>query len=266
MTAFNDYDKDKLFENLYYRLINEAKLPMGLYYRTYKQIISGVEKGFGKKLIDLQYNVADYKLLEELQTNVYLFSGAKTFQQIRAMQGAMVEGDKIIAFNDFRKKADKVFGIYNESYLKAEYNTAIGNGQIASKWQEIEQNKELFPMLRYEAHMDGRTSDICRPLNGITLPVDDPFWNKYMPLNHFNCRCTVIKIDKYSNDKPSTKKKVENAVNKIDEEIRPEFKINAGKEKLIFSYKHPYFTEIPKKYKEFAKTNFGLPIPQTKTK
>jgi hypothetical protein len=42
--------------------------------------------------------------------------------------------------------------------------------------------------------MDANTSDICRPLDGITRPVDDPFWNVHAPLNHFNCFTGETKI------------------------------------------------------------------------
>lgn len=263
---FKKYNKNKLFEHIYSGLITENKLPINLYYETANELNEGVEKGFGKKLIKLKYNEPDFLLLHELQTNIYLFSGAKTFQQIRVMRGAMVEGNQIIPFNDFRKKADSIFGIYNESYLQAEYNTSIGNGQISSKWLEIEQTKKLFPMLKYSAIIDGRTSDICKPFDGIVLPVDDKFWNKYTPLNHFNCRCTIIKIDKYSEEPQTAKKDVSKAVKIADEDIADNFKFNPGKDKLIFSYKHPYFTEVPKEYKEFAKTNFGLPIPELTNK
>ena len=39
-----------------------------------------------------------------------------------------------------------------------------------------------------------------------------------------------------------------------------EFRINAGKERIVFSKEHPYFDIAPKD-KNFAKTNFGMPMP-----
>ena len=43
------------------------------------------------------------------------------------------------------------------------------------------------------------------------------------------------------------------------------FKGNVGKDKVIFKDKgkgkHPYF-DVPKKYVKFARTNFGLNIPE----
>jgi SPP1 gp7 family putative phage head morphogenesis protein len=38
---------------------------------------------------------------------------------------------------------------------------------------------------------DGRTSTICAPLDGLTLPYNHPFWKDHWPPFHFNCRTTV---------------------------------------------------------------------------
>lgn len=38
---------------------------------------------------------------------------------------------------------------------------------------------------------DERTSDICRPLAGLVLPYNHPFWDDHWPPFHFNCRTTV---------------------------------------------------------------------------
>ena len=38
---------------------------------------------------------------------------------------------------------------------------------------------------------DERTSSICRPLLGLALPADHPFWEDHWPPFHFNCRTTV---------------------------------------------------------------------------
>ena len=60
------------------------------------------------------------------------------------------------------------------------------------KWQEIEKTKGILPYLRYSAIVDPNTSEICLPLDGVVAPVDDPIWDKILPLNHFNCRCVIL--------------------------------------------------------------------------
>ena len=43
--------------------------------------------------------------------------------------------------------------------------------------------------------------------------------------------------------------------------MQPMFKKNVYFEKEIFTKDAPYFI-VPKQYKEFAKENFGLPVPE----
>ncbi len=68
---------------------------------------------------------------------------------------------------------------------------------------------------------DERTSDICRPLAGLVLPYNHPFWEDHWPPFHFNCRTTVRGI-------------YEDEVGRIPSEnvpmnkLRKEFKPQAG--------------------------------------
>ena len=121
---------------------------------------------------------------------------------------------------------------------------------------EIEKNKDTLPMLRYSAVMDPNTSEICAPLDGIVAPVDDEVWATIAPLNHFNCRCVLLQ-------ETSDVEKTDGNQEKVDEvtkDMQPLFKMNPGKDKVIFDDKHPYF-QVEKKDRAFAADNFGLPIP-----
>jgi SPP1 gp7 family putative phage head morphogenesis protein len=183
MDPFKDYNKERLFELIYTGVVTLKKLPKGLFNRTLKHLVNGLIDG-----IELDYDFKDEVLLKELKTNLYLFSGAKTEVQVMDMIGAMVgENGKVLPFNEFKKIADEKFEKYNKTYLRTEYDTAIGQGQMVSKWDDIMSKKEHFNYLEYDAILDGRTSDLCRHFDGITLPVDDKFWREYSPLNHFNC-------------------------------------------------------------------------------
>jgi SPP1 gp7 family putative phage head morphogenesis protein len=57
--------------------------------------------------------------------------------------------------------------------------------------------KAYFPAYEYTAIMDGRTSDICIGLDGKIYLADDPIWDSIWPPNHFNCRSTVVTVNKY---------------------------------------------------------------------
>lgn len=255
---YTDKEVENLLKLIYVGIVKTDNLPEDLYFAIAEHLENGLYKGYGANLSDLKLGTPDYELLNTLRENVYIFSGAKTYQQVREM-GAMVADSA--TFTDFKKKVYPIYDEYNKNWLQSEYNTARGQAQQANQWIDIQKTKNLFPYLEYTAVIDTRTSEICRPLDGIVLPVDDPLWNKYTPLNHFNCRCTLRKIDKYTDVTITDKTKVASITKELDETVQPAFKMNAGKDGYIFDpSKHPYF-EVAPKDKALAKQNFNLPIP-----
>jgi hypothetical protein len=130
---------------------------------------------------------------------------------------------------------------------------------MAVLWDQIENTKDIFPYLEYKAVIDSKTSEICKPLDGVILKVDDPFWSKYSPLNHFNCRCTIKKLDKYTDKLTTNPDRMAEITKELN--VPKEFQMNSGKDGYIFNPKeHPYFKVAPKD-KANAGVNFGLPIP-----
>jgi SPP1 gp7 family putative phage head morphogenesis protein len=259
MFKFADAYIEAIIKGIYDGSITEYDLPDNLYYAIADHLKSAVYKGFGASIEDLSLDTMDLELLTELRENVYIFSAAKTFQQVSDMCDALTDGDKIRPFAEFKDMARDIFDTYNDTWLKTEYHTAVGQAQNASKWNRIEKQKDVLPLLKYSAIEDANTSEICAPLDGICLPVDDPFWDEFMPLNHFNCRCLVEQIAE-GEENVSSKGEVENASETAGDDMQDMFKMNAGKDRVIFSDEHPYF-DVSKGDKAFARENFGLDIP-----
>ena len=247
---------ETLVEGIYSGAITDIDLPEPLYLAIADYLKKGLYKGFEYTIDDVVPE--DYTLLNELRTNIYIFSGAKTYQQVREMTDHLTNSEgKVRPFSEFRDLVRATFEQYNERWLRTEYETAIGQAQSAAKWAEIERQKDIMPLLRYSAIGDENTCDICGPLNGIIAPVDDPIWGKVGPINHFNCRCILEQLEKgvpTSNRKP--------VVDGVLEKMNDIWKFNPGKEGVVFSDKHPYFS-VPKDALERARDNFGLPIPAT---
>lgn len=243
---------DALIEGIYDGSINARNLPVGLYNAISEKLLSAFGSVNGSP---------SPSLLRELSENIYMFSGAKVYQQIQDI--SLLAGDENIkSFANFRDEALSIYDQYNKNWLETEYNTAIGQAQSATRWEQIEQQKGELPFLQYSAVIDPNTSDICSSLDSVCLPVDDPFWDVNTPLNHFNCRCTVIQHDKTDATAIgiTSKEDADRATAEITEKRQPLFEGNSGKDRLIFGKEHPYY-DVPKADKEFAKENFGLPIP-----
>lgn len=75
--------------------------------------------------------------------------------------------------------------------LKVIYDTNLRTAHSEGQWQRIQDNKEAFPYLQY----DGNNSENSRLLHsawdGLTLPVDHPFWLEHMPVKEYGCKCRV---------------------------------------------------------------------------
>lgn len=261
---YSDEKINKLIEDIYDGVVNAKNLPVDLYKAIADYLKKALYKGFGTSYNDALENLdgTSLELLSELRTNIYMFSAAKTYQQVKEMVDLMIKDDKLKTFVEFKNDAKEVYDIYNEDYLQSEYNTALASAQEAENWDRIEREKEVLPYLRYSAVMDANTSEICAHLNNLVAPVSDPIWNTIAPPNHFNCRCLLETLDKEEGSGLETPRGERNSVVKsVESEMQDVFKMNSGKDGYIFKPDHPYFI-VPKEDREFAQNNFNLPIPK----
>lgn len=252
INIFSDEEIERIVIGVYSGLITPQSLDVATYLRVGEKLTNGVYNGFGKTLTDVVWNSPDFKMLNDLRNNVYVFSGAKQYHQVREMVDAIYDKDRIKPFSEYKKTGTDIFKNYNENYLRAEYNAAISQSRSASMWMEIESNSELLPMLTYSTVGDGRVRPEHAMLNNISRPVNDKFWDNYFPPNGWNCRCTTLQTD------DTTKTSLKGF--KQPDTVPPEFMMNAGKQKIVFSDKHPYFTVEPRD-KSLLDNNFYLPKP-----
>jgi SPP1 gp7 family putative phage head morphogenesis protein len=244
---FSDEEIEAIIYAIWAGIITVDRLDVNTYQRIARKLSDGVFSGYGKSFIDVTFGTADYAMLKALQENIYVFSGAKTYQQTREMS-SLLSGRN---FSQFKQAAKNVFLEYNENYLRAEYNSAIAQARSAAQWQDIVKDASVMKMLTYKMAGDGRVRPTHAELNNITRPVEDKFWNLYMPPNGWNCRCDVIQ----TNEKKTSLKDF-----KEPKDVPDIFKFNAGKDRIVFSPKHPYF-KVASKDKKLARNNFGLPLP-----
>lgn len=247
--TFTPNEENDFVEGIYAGLYSLNNLPYSVYASTVKKLLEAVNSGYGKGILEVSWGSPDYLMLQDLNESIYFFSGAKTFQQTMQMTDALKTTK---SFGEFKKQANQIFETFNKNYLQAEYQTAIASSRMAGYWLDIKATEEILPLLQYQTIGDDRVRAEHKMLDNIIRPVNDKFWNNYYPPNGFRCRCTVIQLE--------TGELTDVSKFKQPETVPNEFMTNSGKTRMVFSKKHPYF-KVPKKYKEFAKTNFGLPYP-----
>jgi SPP1 gp7 family putative phage head morphogenesis protein len=221
---------NNLLEGIYAGDIDVDSLPIDLYNAISKYLVSGLGKIEGK---------ISKSILAELTSNLEIFSGCKVYHSVREMS-LLKDDETIKTFSEFKAEAERTFDQYYKQWAQAEYNTTIGQAQMVERWEQIENQKERLPFLKYSAVIDTQTSEICLPLDGICLPVNDSFWDSNTPLNHFNCRCTLEQLDEF--DAVVTEQsKVDEANKEMDGKREDLFNSNPYKDRAIFNETHPYF-------------------------
>jgi len=247
---------NKIAKDLFKGKLKPKQLNNFLVNQTFSKLEKGAAAGYGKDWI--KFDPINSKTVQQLRSNLYLFSGVKTYQQLTEMNSLLVDkSGKIRNWNAFKKEVFKVHKKYNRNYLQAEYQTAKASAQMARKWQDFEKQKHLYPNLVYKTVGDDRVRQEHADLNGIIKPIDDAFWDVHYPPNGWRCRCTVT----------STKKEVTQENIKVP--IDKRFTQNVGKTKKVFNQEqHPYFS-IPvgdKIHIEKVLEKSKLAYPQYKVK
>jgi SPP1 gp7 family putative phage head morphogenesis protein len=237
---------------IYLGKVTLENLPLNLYIQTARVLNKAVSLGIGTN--------APPDLVSHLRNNIYIFSAAKTATQVDDINSLMVKDGGALSLPEFKKAATARFQVYNQGWLESEYVTAQTAASSAVNWQYTEDNKHLFPRLKSYAIIDQYTAVECMRMNGVIASVDDPIWNHNIAPRHWRCRCHEERIDKYDSAHSTSAPKLRQIESQNDASMQDIFKFNPGKDKIVFSNKHPYY-EIAKKHPDLAKNNFNLPIP-----
>jgi SPP1 gp7 family putative phage head morphogenesis protein len=205
---------------------------------TAENFINAVRKGYGESFVNADWNTPDKAMIDKLQQNVWQFSAAKNYQQLRDIGGAMTdENGNLLEFSDFEEQVKNLNYKYNRTWLETEYDNAISAATSAAHWSEFEQNADTMPMLQYQTIGDNKVREAHRLLNGTTKPINDTFWKTYYPPNGWRCRCEAIQL-------PTSSAKVVEPQGLPD--VPQMFRTNLAQNGLIFPKGHPYFDGVPK--------------------
>lgn len=200
---------------------------------TRAEIQERVVKGFGRDFPDIAYDSPDFDMLRNLTKNVYHFSAAKNYQQLKDMTLLLMDGDHLRSESEYLKAIETLNVKYNRDWLFTERNAAIAGGQMAGQWVRFPKDA----ILRYVTVGDQRVRGSHRTMDRVRKPKKDSFWNTHYPPNGWNCRCDVV--EETSGYEPTAE------VNTPYVEIPEMFRTNLAKDGLIFPKEHPYYIGVP---------------------
>ena len=187
----------------------------------------------------IEYKIPD-EMMRSLREDVFVFSGFKTYHQLKeASELLLDEQGRVKSFNKFYQDVSAIREKYNRNWLHAEYNFAVASSQMAAKWAEQSADADICD-LTYSTAGDDKVRPDHAALDGVTLPVEDPFWSYAYPPNGWNCRCNVIRSLKGTRPLSNSERCQETFMQTTEgrEEI---FRYNPGRDKVLFPPHHPYY-------------------------
>lgn len=187
----------------------------------------------------IQYEIPA-EMRQSLEQDIFVFSGFKTYHQLKEASELLRDSQgRVKSFNQFYQDVSAIRQKYNRNWLHAEYNFAVSSAQMASHWAEYQQDEEMTN-LQYRTALDDKVRPEHAALEGVTLPMSDPFWDTAFPPNGWNCRCHVIPVLK--EDFPlSNSQRAQDAYDDMTQGKASIFRYNPGKEGVIFPPHHPYY-------------------------
>lgn len=131
-------------------------------------------------------------------------------------------------YAEFVEKGKEVINLHTE-HLKVEVKSVNTAAEQMKEWNNIVKDKDKY--IEWVTSNDDKVRDEHRALDGLTLKVNDPFWNKQFPGRDWNCRCTHKIVRKPNKTDIPTN---------LDNPTDTGLVVNPGKTGLFFNKNHTY--------------------------
>lgn len=179
-----------------------------------------------------------------------LLAGESTDEMARRLKGRLQFGDYgPLSVRQLAQAGGQVTSVANHQVM-ALVRTSVNQVANASSQQVYEANQSVTKRYRYIATLDGRTSPICRALDG----QEFDYGKGPIPPQHFNCRSTTVPLIDYEGlgippPKPGKRRSKDGLV--PENQTYGQWLHNQSKETkadILGPEKVPYFDQLAKKY------------------
>lgn len=99
-------------------------------------------------------------------------------------------------FEDWRKRVRTL--LRDDAHAETVFRNAAQRAYSAGRWRQMTDPDVIKwrPYFMFDAVLDSRTTDICRPLDATVLPADHQFWQTHVPPLHHRCRSGIRSLRK----------------------------------------------------------------------
>lgn len=234
-------------------ITDDTLINKGLFDYTRKNLISGIDNVYG----NIKYDDPAFGKVQEMKRNLANFAGFKSFHQTNHIRQAKPE--QLPAIN----------GKYNVNWMRTEYVHTVRSARGAKNWQRYEADKDLYPYLEYMPSTAAEPRNDHKRLYGVVKPVDDPFWDTWMPPADWGCQCGVRQVRNNADAveppediklPPKAMRNNPGKTGKIITDRHPMMgRVGNEKRNVINDWVELYLrTEASKEVKEWTKTNIPM--------
>lgn len=216
----------------------------------YRAVAKVIKEGAVEGITRAKQPTREEEFYRALRHSSEVFSAFKVHSMAESMRAKLFDDKgKLKPFLQWKQEVAPIASHHMGSWLQTEYNTAVLRAHNSADWRVFEANKDVMPNLRWmpTTSPHAEASHMVYWERKLTLPVDDPFWNKHHPGDRWNCKCSLEATDEPATpelldqiDKPQPQRGLEN---------------NPGKDGSLFSDNHPYFPESCAKCAFYRKAN-----------
>ncbi len=167
-----------------------------LFHFTSSYLIKALHAGFTEKnfAVGIEYGYTPDAYKTALEMNLFHFSAAKDLAEVQKLNEAFRAST---GWSDFLSKAREISTVFNETWLRAEYDTAYLTAESSATYFRLLAQQEIFPYWQYITMDDDKVRPEHAKLHGLILPASDPRWKKIWPPNGWRCRCRVKPLMKH---------------------------------------------------------------------
>lgn len=139
------------------------------------------------------------KMLPELKARCFVITGIENANAIQSVRDKIATLPEGADWNEVKKEIAATMSPWldEESAAKrADLLVRFHGFQAyqATQWNLDQQTKDTHPYYLYRTAQDDAVRDSHAALDGIILPIDDPFWQTHYPPWDWGCRCELIAI------------------------------------------------------------------------
>ena len=197
-------------------------------------LFEGILQNFNKA-VDASVNSKKHGgFAHELRTNNEVYSAFRSHRMGRDMAAKMLDEDgKLKSFTKFREDVKPIADHHVKQWLETEYNTAVRRAHLAEKWKTYEDDRDIFPNLRWVESWAVQKDKEHFDFRNTIAPVNDPFWDAHRPGDRWGCKCGLEQTDEETNIPVSAGGK--------GGDPSPGLEENPAKTNRLFSDKGPFF-------------------------